>query len=251
VFDTRTTHARVSAPAIFIRGASNRGTRIADRATRPVWTGLMLVALFALGACSTKPPQPEEAKELAAKVEPLSEYMSRAQAAEAAEGGRERARVIYREAAQSYPTDKRPWLRLAQSYFDASDYGNAVLAAQEVVQRDSADSVAQGLLAVSGLRISTTALSALRNQNNLTTSARSEAEDMARNLRTILGESVLVPKPADTAQEGVAPRAPARPRVPARPRTARPANAASPAAAAPAPVVPSQQPSNNPFGALK
>lgn len=252
MFDTRTTHARASAPATFIRGASSRGSRIADQGRRPVWTGLLLAALFALGACSTKPTQQEvEAKALAAKVEPLSEYMSRAQAAEAAEGGRERARVIYREAAQFYPTDKRPWLRLAQSYFDASDYGNAVLAAQEVVQRDSADSVAQGLLAVSGLRISTAALSALRNQNNLTTSARSEAEDMARNLRTILGESVLVPKPADAAQEGVGPRTPARPRVPARPRTDRPANAASPAAATTPPVVPSQQPSSNPFGVLK
>lgn len=252
MFDTRTTHARASAPANIIQGASSRGSRIADWGRRPVWTGLMLAALFALGACSTKPPQSEvQAKDLAAKVEPLSEYMRRAQAAEAAEGGRERARVIYREAAQSYPTDKRPWLRLAQSYFDASDYGNAVLAAQEVVQRDSADSVAQGLLAVSGLRISTAALSALRNQNNLTTSARSEAEDMARNLRTILGESVLVPKPADTAQEGVGPRTPARPRVPARPRTARPATAASPSTAAPPPVVPSPQPSSNPFGALR
>ena len=252
MFDTRTTHARASAPATISQGAGSRGSHLADQGRRPVWIGLMLAALFALGACSTKPTQQEvEAKELAAKVEPLSEYMSRAQAAEAAEGGRERARLIYREAAQSYPTDKRPWLRLAQSYFDAADYGNAVLAAQEVVQRDSADSVAQGLLAVSGLRISTTALSALRNQNNLTTSARSEAEDMARNLRTILGESVLVPKPADTAQEGVGPRTPARPRVPARPRTARPDNAASPAVAAPPPVVPSQQPSSNPFGALK
>lgn len=252
MFDTRTKHARVSAPATIIQGASSRGLRLADQARRPVWTGLMLATLFALGACSTKPAQQEVgAKDLAAKVEPLSEYLSRAQAAGAAEGGRERARRIYREAAQSYPADKRPWLRLAQSYFDAADYGNAVLAAQEVVQRDSADSVAQGLLAVSGLRISTTALSALRNQNNLTNSARSEAEDMARNLRAILGESVLVPKPADTAQEGVGPRSPVRPRVPARPRATRPANATSPAVAAPSSVVPSQQPSSNPFGALR
>ncbi len=168
--------------------------------------------------------------------------MSRAQAAEGLEGGRERARLIYRDAAKAYPTDKRPWSRLAQSYFDAADYGNAVLAAQEVVQRDPADSTAQGLLAVSGLRISTAALSALRGQNGLNTSTRSEAEDMARNLRAILGETVLVPKPAEVATP------PARPVVrPAAPRATAPVRRAPAAPSAPA----APAGSSNPFGALQ
>lgn len=212
------------------------------RLGRSAATALLTTSLLGLVACSTSPKQGDgEAKELATKSEPLAEYMSRAQAAEGLEGGRERARLIYRDAAIAYPADKRPWSRLAQSYFDAADYGNAVLAAQEVVQRDPADSTAQGLLAVSGLRISTAALSALRGQNGLNTSTRSEAEDMARNLRAILGETVLVPKPP----EGAAPVI--RPPVRSIPRASAPVRRAPAAPSAPAgPAAPS-----NPFGALQ
>lgn len=209
---------------------------------RFVASALLALSTLGLVACSTSPKQADgEAKVLASKSEPLAEYMSRAQAAEALDGGRERARLIYRDAAKAYPTDKRPWSRLAQSYFDAADYGNAVLAAQEVVQRDPADSAAQGLLAVSGLRISTAALSALRGQNNLNTSTRSEAEDMARNLRAILGEAVLVPKPPEAAAPEV------RPPVRSVPRTVRPVRRATTAPSAPA----APAASGNPFGALQ
>lgn len=205
----------------------------------------VICAVLLLPGCAIKPAADRGAKELTSKPEALSEFMSRAQAAEAAEGGRERARLIYRDAAKAYPTDKRPWLRLAQSYFDSGDYGNAVLAAQEVVQRDPADNTAQGLLAVSGLRISTAALSALRNHDNLTTSTRTEAEDMARNLRAVLGETVLVPTPADTAEVTHQPK----PQPRKRPR-ARVAPSVTAPAAAPAAPAPTTAPSN-PFGALK
>ena len=214
------------------------------------------VLLTGLVACSSAPKtEADTAKALPTTTEPLAEFMSRAQAAEALEGGRERGRLIYRDAAKAYPTDKRPWLRLAQSYFDAADYGNAVLAAQEVVQRDPADGVAQGLLAVSGLRISTTALSALRNQNSLNTSTRSEAEDMARNLRSILGEAVLVPKPEDAASAAVKAQPPKAVRRPVVRRGAPAAAAAAPAAPAatpaPAPAPPAKAAPSNPFGAFQ
>lgn len=204
---------------------------------------LLLTAVVTVSAgCSSGPKPAADAKSAVSKGEPLSEFMSRAQTAEAAEGGRERARQIYRDAAKAYPADKRPWARLAQSYFDAGDYGNAVLAAQEVVQRDPQDSTAQGLLAVSGLRISTSALAALRNQNGISTSTRSEAEDMARNLRSILGESVLVPKPAE-ASATTAHTPPPQP----KPRRAVVRNTAPPSAPVKAPPAPS----SNPFGALQ
>jgi hypothetical protein len=222
-----------------------------------------VVLILTLSACSTVPVQEEveaaeptqveaEPKEVVVQVEPLSEFMDRAQNTESVAGGRESARLIYRDAAKSYPTDKRPWLRLSQSYFDAGDYGNAVLAAQEVVQRDANDSVAQGLLAVSGLRISTAALAALRTQDSLTslrTTNRSEAENMASMLRSILGEAVLVPKPPELVQEPVqvAPPPPVRRTATVRPKVARsaPAGVAAPAVpAAPAPRA-------NPFGALR
>lgn len=209
------------------------------------WGGWLALSasLAIISGCASGPRQDAEARPLPSKLEPLSELMARAQAAEAVEGGRERARLVYREAAKVYPTDKRPWSRLAQSYFDAGDYGNAVLAAQEVVLRDANDTAAQGLLAVSGLRISTAALSALRTQNGLNTSTRSEAEDMARNLRSILGEAVLVPKPAEvTSESEVKPQTVARPRKPVRSVSRTPVIPKAPAAQAPA---------ANPFGAFQ
>lgn len=211
--------------------------------------GVVVLALAALVGCSSTPKEPSEAKPLAVKTEPLTELLSRAQSMEKLDGGREPARLLYRDAAKAYPADKRPWLRLAQSYFDASDYGNAVLAAQEVVQRDPADSVAQGLLAVSGLRVSTTALSALRNQSGLSASTRSEAEDMARNLRTILGESVLVPKPGE-AVEAAKPARPVVRRAPVR-AAAQPSPAPTPAVAPRTPAPAPRAPAANPFGALQ
>lgn len=206
-----------------------------------VWRAVSVALTVAiLAGCASSPKDASEAKPLAAQTEPLAEMLGRAQAQEKLEGGRERARLLYRDAAKAYPADKRPWLRLAQSYFDVNDYGNAVLAAQEVVQRDPADTVAHGLLAVSGLRVSTAALSALRGQNKLNTSTRSEAEDMARNLRTILGEPVLVPKPDEAASPEPAVRPTVR-RVRAAPRPATP----------PAPAAAPRAPAANPFGALQ
>lgn len=227
--------------ARFLPLAVGQVFHLGNAVARAASVAVLGAVLLGVAGCSTSPKQ-DEAKALGSKAEPLTEYMNRAQAAEALEGGRERARLIYRDAAKAYPTDKRPWLRLAQSYFDVADYGNAVLAAQEVVQRDPADGVAQGLLAVSGLRISTAALSALRSRNDLNTSTRSEAEDMARNLRAILGESVLVPKPPAEPEARPQPRP--QPRPQAQPQPARPR---VPAPAAPAPTT---APSN-PFGALQ
>lgn len=208
---------------------------------RAAWVALGLCVLLGAGGCVSNPAKGgADTNAAPATVEPLSELLDRAQAASAQEGGREQARQLYRDAAKAYPTDKRPWLRLAQSYFDATDYGNAVLAAQEVVQRDAADETAQGLLAVSGLRISTTALASLRERSGLSKTTRSEAENMALILRTILGESVLVPQPATSSSApAAAPKRRAPP--PKKPLATDAAPDTPPPAAAPA----------NPFGALK
>lgn len=196
-----------------------------------LWLALVLTA------CSTSPDRGAEVKPIASTVEPIGEYLSRGQSMETAEAGRESARQVYRAAAKAYPADKRPWLRLAQSYFDNRDYGNAVLAAEEVVHRDSTDVTAQSLLAVSGLRISTAALSALRSPSDLNSSTRQEAEGMAQNLRMILGEPVLIPRPVE-AELPVRPKAGVKQRPVARtapasgvispPANAKPAGAASP-----------------------
>lgn len=232
------THCIPNVRAVVTQLASSGARR--GGLARNAATSLLVLALV---GCSTGPTKVEDAKALIPSVEPIGEYLSRAQALEASEGGRGQARQVYRSAARAYPADKRPWLRLAQSYFDARDYGNAVLAAEEVVQRDSSDVTAQSLLAVSGLRISTAALSLLRSPSELNSSTRQEAEGMAQNLRSILGEPVLVPQAVDAEHQqkqrvAIKPRAKVQ-GVPAPLVSAGPISPAKPAA------------TSSPFGALK
>lgn len=166
-------------------------------------------------------------------------------------GGEETARQVYREAITAFPTDKRPWMGLAQSYFELSDFGNAILAAQEVVQRDPEDETAHGILAISGLRVATMALGSIRESGDINASARREAEIMSRNLRILFG-----------AQEKAAEKETPAPRRAAAPVRNRPAPAVQPEQAArPAPAPRAQRPApaprpapaapSNPFGALR
>lgn len=112
------------------------------------------------------------------------------------EGNREKARAAYRTAAQTYPTEKLPWQRLSEDYFNAQDYGNAVIAAQEVLQRDGQDNLAHSILAVSGLRLTAGSLLALRQDTTYSVGSRDEAITVARALRDTLGAAALLPPPA-------------------------------------------------------
>jgi hypothetical protein len=207
------------------------------------------MAALALAGCSSTPTAVAPAP-LASTVPPLEQFMSDAARARQ-EGARPTERDTYRKAAQAYPTSKEPWIKLAEGYFESADYGNAILAAQEVLQRDAADKVATSLLAVSGLRVSTAALASLRQGHDLNADTRRQAEDVVKSLRDVLGEPVLVPKPAEVAATPGAPaqastRRPApRPRPAAQPAPA-PA-AATAAAAAPSPA----KKAANPFDTLK
>ncbi len=192
-----------------------------------------------MGACSTTPPpKPEPAP----KIETLAELMHQAETAAAA-GEKEKSRNALRAAAKVDPVSKAPWVKLAETYFASDDYGNAILAAQEVLLRDASDSVAASVLAVSGLRVSIQALGTLRQQNNIAAGTRSEAETLTRSLRELLGEPVLVPRPV--VDEPPPPPPPRR-----RPKRAAPttdAAASTPkTAAAPKPVA-----ASNPFQKLK
>jgi hypothetical protein len=95
--------------------------------------------------------------------------------------------------AQENPARKEPWLKKAKIYFDAGDYGNAIVASEEVLQRDKTDQTAKGIRAVSGLRVATQSLNDLRGDNNLKGSARADALSLVKTLRETLGEDVLVP----------------------------------------------------------
>jgi len=142
-------------------------------------------------------------------------------------GQSDKAQALLKEAATSYPADKAPWLQLAQIKFDRASYGEAITNAQEALRRDPVDTLANSIVAVSGLRVSTKALADLSAQNNLNGSLRTEARELAKLLRTTLGEEVLVPT--------VAPPPPVR---------AKPAPATRKGTA-------KSQSSNDPFGGLK
>jgi hypothetical protein len=157
------------------------------------------------------------------------------------EGSRNKERDIYRSAAAAYPTRKEAWAKLADSYFEAKDYGNAILSAQEVIQRDASDPVAQSILAVSGLRVSTGAIAELRRQKILNPDTRSQAEEIVGNLREVLGQDVLIPKPAESP---TADSAATRPRpTPVR----SPAPVAAIPSTPPRPVTPSASPPKGPI----
>ncbi len=112
------------------------------------------------------------------------------------DGRTERALDLLDDAARLEPTSKMPWLRRAQIQFESRQYGQAIQAAQEALQRDAADLTAKSILAVSGLRVSAEALDQLRKVNEVNGSARAEAESVARLIREALGEPILVEAPA-------------------------------------------------------
>lgn len=185
------------------------------------------VCAWSLTACMTAPTAPLAKLPAKPSVEDLL-----AKAGQAASAGqKEQAVTLWKETAEAYPADKTPWLNIAQTRYDAGQYGDAIINAQEVLVRDPANQLANSIVAISGLRLSTRALADLSRQNNLSGSIRTESQDLARLLRESLGESVLVP-PRDKA-----PAAPVR--------AAAPRKGALKGAAA------KDAPSADPFGALK
>lgn len=134
-----------------------------------------------------------------------------------AAGQGEKAVSLLKAIAVAHPVDKKPWVRMAQIRFDANNYGDAITHAQEALERDPDDTLAYSILAVSGLRVASKALADLTRKNNLQGSVRSEAQDLAKLLRSSLGEDVLVQT-----------RAPARSAPRARPATPAPAVSAAP-----------------------
>ncbi|WP_022980301.1 M48 family metallopeptidase [Ideonella sp. B508-1] len=198
--------------------------------------GAIVCAL--LTACAT----PNTPAPTAAPVAPtLESYLAQASQAQA-DGQREKARGFYRDAAKAYPTDKTPWLKLAEDYFAAGDYGNAVLAGQEALERDPQDNTANSLLAVSGLRITAGSLKALRKDAEYPVGSREEALAVTRSLRETLGETALLPIVPPGSE-------PPKPKVvPKRRPATAPAATAAPAAPHPAPAATA---GGNPLDKLK
>jgi hypothetical protein len=145
-------------------------------------------------------------------------------------GQTDKAYALLKSAGTTFPVDKTPWVRMAQMRFDSTDYGEAIVSALEALERDPDDTLANSIVAVSGLRVTSKALADLSQKNNLSGNVRTEAVELAKLLRTSLNEEVLVSNGGRPA--AVRPRDTGGKKAIASPSTARPA-------------------SNDPFGALK
>lgn len=150
--------------------------------------------VLALSACTTTAP----VKPPVVVKPPLDKVLSQATEASRA-GQKEQAIKLLDQAAVDYPADQGPWLQKAQIRFEGGQYGEAILDAQQVLARNPTDKVANSIVAIAGLRLSTTALNDLIRQNNLSGSLRTESQELAKLLRESLGEKDLVtgvkPKP--------------------------------------------------------
>lgn len=192
-----------------------------------ILTSVVCVAM--LGACATSTAPAEKP---IARTTSIKAAMAEANAA-ALSGHPDKAYGLLRQASVTYPADKAPWVRMAQMRFDSNNYGEAIVNALEALHRDPDDTLANSVVAVSGLRLSSKALADLTRKNNLSGTVRTEAQDLAKLLRNSLGEEVLVPavRPAPRS-------APVKPKA---------TSATTATAAATTPT----KSNGDPFGALK
>jgi tetratricopeptide (TPR) repeat protein len=170
-----------------------------------------------LGACATMPDRGEGFAQALGQAE-----------ADVSAGRIESALVAFDQAAQADPTRKEPWLRIAQLQFDAGNYGRAIVAAEEVLQRDPDDQVADSVLTVAGLRIASQSLQRLQGNGALASdTARTEAERLAATMRATMGEDILDSgdSTAKTPRRRSAPRRSAAPRVAPKAEESKPAEA--------------------------
>ena len=229
---------------------------------RGLCPAVIIVALCPLAACASSPKKGDAAAKLAVEDQ-VNDRLAAADKAQKA-GETDKAVEQLDAAIKIDPSSKAPWLKKAQIHFDARQYGVAITEAQEVLQRDVTDLTAKSILAVSGLRVSADALDQLRKVNEVTGSTRNEAENVAKLIRSALGEPILVPPPGAGNSEPLKAKlsnnrtgvvrpvaGPASvPRVAIVPATP----AVVMASTKPAPTgnaAPSSNGRNNPFGALK
>lgn len=217
----------------------------------------MACALAWLSACSSSPTKDDLATRLALQEQVEAHLVAADKALKT--GHVDQAMDQLDAAIKVDPASKAPWLKKAQIHFDARAYGHAITQAQEVLQRDVDDLTAKSILAVSGLRVSASALEQLRKVNEVSGSARSEAESVAKLIREALGEPILVPATAastGSAAEVLKPLAARASMRAGSPRGAARSGATASVAAVPAikstaATAGAASGRNNPFGALQ
>ena len=158
-------------------------------------------------------------------------------------GDQDRAIALYQQLSKTDPTREEPWSRIAQIQFTQGHYGQAIVAAQEALQRDQTDRQAKSVLAVAGLRVATQSLGELRQDASLAGDAKTDAQALAKELRDTLGEATLFPP--DDSDKPVVKKKRYVKRVTRKPDSTDAANgspAATTAGAAPATPAPATPP---------
>jgi predicted Zn-dependent protease len=153
----------------------------------------LIVGVVALAGCASGGPGVASRSTTAAGEQVFTE----ADAAIAAKQ-EEKAYAMLKAAGDAHPVDKRPWVKMAQIRFNAGVYGEAITNAHEALERDPDDTVAHSIVAVSGLRVASKALADLTRKNNLNGDVKSEAQDLAKLLRSSLGEPDLIKRTDST-----------------------------------------------------
>lgn len=155
-------------------------------------------------------------------------------------GNQEEAVKVLGDLAKKNPGRKEPWIRMAKVHFDAENYAQAIVAAEEALQRDGTDRSAKSIRAVAGLRVAAQSLTDLRGDVELKGDARSDAVGLAKVMRDTLGEDVLVPPGEAEKKKKVAPVMRPKPAVAVASKKSGGAADAAPAASG-----------ANPFSVLK
>lgn len=150
--------------------------------------------------------------------------------------GGDEAVAQFQEIAQRNPSRGEPWSYIAKIRFDEQKYGEAIVAADEALNRDSNDFTAKTVRAVGGLRVAMQSLADLRADALLAGNARSDAVALAAAMRETLGQDVLFPEGRKPPRGGGT-RPPPKPRNDSAAATGTPA-AGTPAAGTPAASTP-------------
>ncbi|NIF89786.1 MULTISPECIES: tetratricopeptide repeat protein [Burkholderia] len=210
----------------------------------------VVVACGVVAGCATQPPAPPT-------PEAFNKSLDDADAVAKA-GDQDKAIGLYQQLAKSDPTREEPWARIAQIQFQQGHYGQAIVAAQEALQRDNSDRQSKSVLAVAGLRIATESLGELRQDSSLAGDAKSDAQALAKQLRDTLGEDALFPPEQQAQKPAVKRHKIYRKRAAAAPAQAPAADSSAPAPAAPAAPAPAKPAAaapakggGDPFSALR
>ena len=153
----------------------------------PRW--LVLMGAVAVGSCATVPePAPPDYDVLFAAAGSL------------ADAGRAQAALdTYHRAAVAAPSRKEPWQRIATINLAAGRPVRALVAAEETLQRDPADAVANEVFIASGMQIAEQAM-----QRLLAAGAKHDAADLARaqdlvaRMGQVFGDDAVIPDEAKT-----------------------------------------------------